>query len=132
MDILEQVENFYDLAYKCYSYFAPNATFNFSRQGALNVIFLSNDEDRRLKFLGIDAYIDMKRFENNIKQGNLEGFLDFFDDTDMSNFSTEKKMRYLVNSLNDGGKNFEKILVTKKLRDYFPLENIESYIKSKI
>lgn len=128
MDLLEEATDFYDLAYLCHLTFHQHPRI--SRQGALNAIYLSNNEELQHKFLGEDAYIELKVSKLKLREGNLEYFLDFFQE-DFDPFLNEKKLRILYNSLRESKGAFEKLLITKKLEKYFPIEIVENYINSR-
>lgn len=129
-NILERAENFYDLTYMCYK--KLNTDLTTSRKNALSLIYFTEDESIRQKFLGYDAYIDFKTYQKKIQNGNLEDFIDDFTDKELGKSTRIKKMKVLQNSLKFGKTSFERLLIVKKLEDYFPLEKIGNYINSRI
>lgn len=127
--LLEKAKDFYDLAYMC-SVFVKGDVSTIRRH-ALSIIYLDKDEGLRHKFLGDNAYIDLKLYQKKVKEGKLEEFLDIFDGKKFDNISKENKLHTIYNSLNDSKHVFERILVNSKIEKYFPLERIENYINSR-
>ncbi len=96
-----------------------------------SIVNILKQKENSIKILG-DAYLDYLNYKKEIEKGNLEKFVDFFEELYGSNNKEKNKNRIYELMKSPKKQEISDMLIAYKLmKQYFTKENFNEYVKLK-